>query len=295
MSFVTKKENKKSSESNAVMTEHTTQSKDTQDVSEIVETKQADEIIVSEDIGQKTLPFHPIVWTPSFIVVFFLTLVTGLSIESLLTQGWLNGVYNVQKILLGHVIVILGSLIALVIKGRSTWVRVGGIFGCIWAVFTGASYIAILLGIASRSAIELEFQAAMACALLGTYICFSTHNIPFGRWDSLFFWLAPIVGGGAVAIFYVRSLGNPHHARVLIDATITVLLWLSVAIWWLRPSCWRSQPCITFLFGLATILMIAVSSIPNDSMGTPLFVSQLLLLCMLLGVLRVVQEETRQA
>ena len=275
------------------MAEHTTQSQDTQDVPESVETKQADKIIVSEDTKQKALLSHPIVWTPSFIVVFFVTLVTGLSIESLLTQGWLNGAYNVQKILLAHVVTILGSLIALVIKGRSTWIRTGGIFGCIWAVFTSASYIAILLGVASRSAIELEFQAATACALLGTYICFSTHNIPFRRWDSLFFWLAPIAGGGAVAILYAHSLANSHHARELIDATTTVLLWLSVAIWWLRPSCWRSQPCITFLFGLTTLLMIAVPSIPNDSMGTPLFVSQLLLLCMLLGILRVVQGEIR--
>ncbi len=260
----------------------------------MVETKQAFGSIVSEDTGQKIPSSHPIVWTPYFIVVFFLTLVTGLSVESLLTQGWLNRAYNVQKILLGHIIIILGVLIALVIKGRSTWIRVGGLFGCIWAVFTGASYIAILVGLTSRSAIELEFQAATACALLGTYICFSTHNIPFRRWDSLFFWLAPIVGGGAVALLYVHSLANPHHARVLIDATTTVLLWLSVAIWWLRPSCWRSQPCITFLFGLAAILIIAVPSIPNDSMGTPLFVSQLLLLCLLLGVLRVVQGEIQQ-
>jgi hypothetical protein len=292
MSFVTKKEYKKSLESNSVMTEHTTQSKDNP-VPGIVETKQADKSSVSEDTGQKIPPPHLIIWTPSFIVVFFLTLVTGLSVESLLTQGWLNRAYNVQKILLGHIIIILGSLIVLVIKGRSTWIRVGGIFGCIWAVFTGASYIAILLGIASRSVIELEFQAATACALLGTYICFSTHNIPFRRWDSLFFWLAPIAGGGAVAILYAHSLANSHHARELIDATTTVLLWLSVAIWWLRPSCWRSQPCITFLFGLTTLLMIAVPSIPNDSMGTPLFVSQLLLLCMLLGILRVVQGEIR--
>lgn len=278
------------------MTEHTTQSEDNlaQDMVATVEMKQVNDISTTKDGEQKTQLPQPVVWTPRFIVVFFLTLVTGLSIESLLTQGWLNGAYNAQWILLGHAIVILVSLTALVVKGRSTWIRVGSIFGCIWAIFTGASYVALLFGITSRSAIELEFQAAIACALLGTYICLSTHNIPFRRWDSLFFWLAPIAGSGAVAILYVHSRSNPHHARVLIDATTTVLLWLSVAIWWLRPSCWRSQPCITLLFGIATTLLIAAPSIAGDTMGTPLFVMQLLLLCILLGVMRVIQGEIRQ-
>ena len=36
----------------------------------------------------------PIIWTPRFIIIFALTLVLGLSIESLLTQGWFDGYYS---------------------------------------------------------------------------------------------------------------------------------------------------------------------------------------------------------
>ncbi len=235
----------------------------------------------------------PIIWTPRFIMLFFLTAVIGLSLESLLTQGWLNKAYKAEWVLLIHVLLILTSLIVLSIKTRSPWIRTGGIFGCIWAVFMGASYIATLFGISGRSLVTLQFQAVTACALLATYICFSTHHIAFRRWDSIFFWLVPLVGGCAIAILYILSRTDPHHTRVLISVTITVLLSLCVVIWWLRPSCWRSQPCITFLFGIAALLLLRVPLFGNDTLGTPFFFSQVLLLCVLLGVIRVVQGEIR--
>ena len=234
-----------------------------------------------------------IIWTPCFIMLFFLTVVIGLSVESVFTQGWLNKALNADWVLLVHVLLILTSLVVLSIKARSLWIRIGGIFGCIWAVFMGASYIATLFGINGHSLVALQFQAVTACALLATYICFSTHRIAFRRWDSLFFWLVPFVGGGAVAILYILARTDPHHTRVLISATTTVLLSLCVAIWWLRPSCWRSQPCTTFLFGIAALLLLRVPSMSNDALGTPFFFSQVLLLCVLLGVMRVLQGEIR--
>ncbi len=242
---------------------------------------------------EKKLSSSPIIWTPRFIVIFFLTAVIGLSVESIFTQEWLNKALNAEWVLLLHVLLILGSMIVLSIKGRSRWIRMGGVFGCIWAIFTGASYIATLFGISGRSLVALQFQAVTACALLATNICFSTYRIAFRHWDSLFFWLVPFVGGGAVAILYILSRTDPHHTRVLISTTITVLLSLCVAIWWLRPSCWRSQPCITFLFGVAALLLLFVPLMSNDALGTPFFLSQVLLLCVLLGVMRVVQGEIR--
>ena len=233
----------------------------------------------------------PLIWTPRFIVLFFLTLAIGLSVESLFTQGWLNGIFRDEWILLIHVLFILTIFVILSIKARSTWIRLGGIFGSIWAVFTGASYIATLVGISTRSLVTLQFQAVTACALLATFICFSTHRIAFRRWDTLFFWLAPFVGGSVVGILYFLSRNDSHHVRVLTNATTTVLLSLCVAIWWLRPSCWKSQLCITFLFGVATLLLLCVPFIHNDTLGTPFFLSQVLLLCILLGVMRVLQGE----
>ena len=258
----------------------------------LVEETQNGSIQTTHD-EEKKISSSPIIWTPRFIMVFFLTAVIGLSVESLLTQGWLNKIYKAEWVLLIHVLLIMISLIVLSIKARSPWIRMGSIFGCVWAVFTGASYIATLLGIGGRSLVALQFQAVSACALLATYICFSTHHIAFRRWDSLFFWLVPLVGGSAVAVLYILSRTDPHHTRVLISATTTVLLSLCVAIWWLRPSCWRSQPCTTFLFGIAALLLLRVPLFGNDTLGTPFFFSQVLFLCILLGVMRVVQGEIR--
>lgn len=235
----------------------------------------------------------PIIWTPRFIMLFFLTLVIGLSAESLLTQGWLNGVYRAEWVILAHALLILTCLIAVIIQSRSSWVRVGCIFGCIWAVFTGASDVITLLGISGRSIIILQLQAATACALLAMYICFSTHRILFRYWDSIFFWLAPLVGGGAVALLYILARTDPHHTRVLVNATITVLLWLCVAIWWIRPSCWQSQPCITFLFGIVPLLILLLPQLNTGDHSAYFFFSQVLLLCILLGVIRVRQGEIR--
>ncbi len=258
----------------------------------LVEETQNGSIQTTHD-EEKKISSSPIIWTPRFIMVFFLTAVIGLSVESLLTQGWLNKIYKAEWVLLIHVLLIMISLIVLSIKARSPWIRMGSIFGCVWAVFTGASYIATLLGIGGRSLVALQFQAVSACALLATYICFSTHHIAFRRWDSLFFWLVPLVGGSAVTVLYILSRTDPHHTRVLISATTTVLLSLCVAIWWLRPSCWRSQPCTTFLFGIAALLLLRVPLFGNDTLGTPFFFSQVLFLCILLGVMRVVQGEIR--
>lgn len=274
------------------MADFVTQSENiTPNTSAVIVEEIHDDGIQSVPDKERKTPSLPIIWTPRFILLFFLTIVIGLSVESLLTQGWLNKAYKAEWVLLIHILLLLISLIMLSIKARSSWVRAGSIFGCVWAVFTGASYAATLLGISGRSLIALQFQAVTACALLATYICFSTYHIVFRRWDNLFFWLAPVVGGGAVAVLYILSRTDPHHTRVLISATTTVLLSLCVAIWWLRPSCWRSQPCITLLFGIAALLLLRVPLMGNDALGTPFFLSQVLLLCILLGVIRVVQGE----
>ena len=234
-----------------------------------------------------------IIWTPRFILLFFLTLVIGLSVESLLTQGWLNGFYRTEWVLLAHVALLLTLLVALVIRARSFWMRLGGIFGCIWATFTSASLVASLLSVDAKSAIAVQLHAAMSSALLGAYICFSTNRILLRRWDNWFFRLVPFVGGCFIAILYLRSAGSPHHLRVLTSATSTVVLYICILIWWLRPSCWKSQPCPTFLFGVAPIFMLILPLISATSPDTYFFFSQVTLLCILLGIMRVQQGEMR--
>jgi len=76
-----------------------------------------------------------IIWTPRFIVAFALTLVFGLSIASLLTQGWLNNYYTGQWVFQVYVILISISWLTLFVLTHSRWVRIGSIFGCIWVLF----------------------------------------------------------------------------------------------------------------------------------------------------------------
>src|SRR5205809_1574928 len=76
-----------------------------------------------------------IIWTPRFIIIFALTLVLGLSIESLLTQGWLDGSYTGLWVFQVHVFIVCLGWITLLVITHSSWIRVGSIFGIIWAFF----------------------------------------------------------------------------------------------------------------------------------------------------------------
>ena len=259
----------------------------------IEETQEHSSVLSIGERANATQVSAPIIWTPRFIVRFFLVLVIGLSAESLLTEGWLNGIFRAEWVLLAHAVLLLACLIAVLVQSHSSWLRIGCTFGCAWAVLTGASNVITLLGISGRSIIALQLQAAMVCALFAMYICFSTHRIQFSRWDGIFFWLTPLVGAGAVALLYLQARTDPHHTRVLINATITVLLTLCAAIWWLRPSCWSSQPCITFLLGIAPLLLLLLPQLNTGDHSAYFFFSQVLLLCILLGIIRVRQEELR--
>jgi hypothetical protein len=138
-----------------------------------------------------------VIWTPDFIVIFALLLVTGLSVASILTQGWLNGLYSSSKILLTYAVLIFGTWFTIVIKARSLWVRVGAVFSCIWALF---NTFAITLSIDPQASLIVHLNAATNSALLAAYICLSVARTPLRRWDNWFFRLAPISGGIAIVI-----------------------------------------------------------------------------------------------
>src|SRR5215469_2025196 len=65
-----------------------------------------------------------IIWTPRFILIFALTLIIGLSIASLLTQGWLDAFYSGLWIFQVYVIFVFLGWIALLIFTHSSWIRV---------------------------------------------------------------------------------------------------------------------------------------------------------------------------
>lgn len=247
----------------------------------------------SDDTSEPSLVQNstPIIWTPRFVVIFALTLVIGLSIASLLTQGMLNGYYPPQAILLTLVIFALGGWIAVAIFVRSLWLRVGGIFGCIWAVFMGIYLVVSLLPIDPTASILLHLNASTNSALLGSYICLSIDHTPFHRWDGWFFRLAPLLGVGAVAAGYFLLPSDISSLRNLENTTVSVTLILCILIWWIRPSCWRSQPGVTFLFGAAPFILCLLT-LPGikDREGHFFFFTQVALLSLLLGIMRVLQE-----
>ncbi len=246
-----------------------------------------------ENVGAASY-YSPIIWTPRFIVIFALTLTVGLSLASLFTQGWDNHYYQPGWILLGDTAIIFGIWIAVVLRARLQWARIGGIFACIWAVFTGINFIANLLMVSSDLAVIAYLNAMTNLALFGCYVVFSTNRIPFQRWDRWFLRIAPILGvllalpGFFFPPIHVGGLPN------LASSTSAVALYLSIATWWLRPSCWKAQPGSAFLLGMAPLLLLMLA-IPHAFNGSSnFFFLQISLLCSLLGAMRILQGEIRQ-
>ena len=222
-------------------------------------------------------------------MLFVLTALTGLSAASILTEAWMNNHYQSSLILSGYVVFIVISLIILTRYTHSTWMRLGTFFGYLWAIFSLVTFFLPTAGLISL--IRVQLLAAASSTLLGFYVCLSTHHTPHRRWDTFLFWLAPPLGACILIIYVLFHPVSNGHLRGLVETATTVLLAFGSGIWWLRPSCWRTQACSTFLFGLAPLITIFVSYWAGDTLGTRLFLSQLALLCILLGLLRVIQTE----
>lgn len=235
-----------------------------------------------------------VIWTPRFLVIFALTLSLGLSAESLLTQGWVSHYYAGQWVLMGHVAVIFACFIAILVVTRSWWLRVGSIFGCTWAIFTGINLVISFYMLDPGSPIPAYLNAIISCALLGAYICLSTEHTPLTAWDSWFFRVALIIGTSGVLFSYfirppvVRSVGIIESAAAAFGVIFCVL------VWWLRPSCWKTQPGPTFLFGFMPVMTLLLS-IPSLGRGaTNLYLSQVALLAVILGTMRILQSELKR-
>lgn len=253
----------------------------------------------------------PIVWTPRFIVIFALTLVFGLGIESLLTQGWLDGYYSGLWIFQAYVICICLSWIALLILTHSNWIRIGSIFGIIWSLFMTGHLIIYSLNTDLSLRVHALINAATCLALLGSYICLSINKMPVNRLDAWLFRLAPLIVCIVVILIYVLTPANVRSLNTLENAIASTSLILSLLVWWTRPTLWKSQPGPTFLFGcvplillilamfakefnpsnyfLAKVLSGPISSITTNEAN--FFFSQVALLLLLLGIMRVIQFE----
>jgi len=240
-------------------------------------------------------PPLPIIWTPGFIGTFTLIFIIGMSLNSVLAQDWIDGGNNEFWILIAHVILVLGGWVAAIVMLRSRWARLGSIFGCAWAAFTALNLTAGYLHVFQTFDIRASLNALISCLLLGLSICLSIDRTLLRRWDTWFFRLAIPAGIGIAVIPFVVILGagatSPLGALESDIAASVVIL--SLTIWWLRPSCWKTQPGPALLFGLvpAFLLYLAIPGAANRA--TNIYFMETLYLCMFLGILRVIQGDIR--
>jgi hypothetical protein len=256
-------------------------------------------------------PTTGIIWTPNFIVTFALTFVLGCSADALLAEGWMSHSYLGQWIMQAHIIVAGILWLGLAILARSEWVRSGGVFGCIWAIFMSIDILIISISGSPASPLIPHVNAAICIALFGAYICLSMDNIPFHRWDAWFFGLAPIGGILMVALAFLLTPGDARTLGLVEGYVAMTALVLSTLVWWLRPSCWKTQPGPTFFFGIAPLTLLLLA-LPNMGFNPsnfflalvvlgPLsnltiteanfFFSEIVLLCLILGTMRVLRGQ----
>ncbi len=231
-----------------------------------------------------------VVWTPRFSIFFFLILALGLSSASMLVQGWLNGIYPYDAILLAWSGLLFVTWLVVTFTAYSSWIRIGGVFACLWCVFMATMAILYLQGFDVHNTTFIHASSTVATAFLGASLSLSLAHTPQTRWDTWFFRLAPLSGLALAIVLYLRA---PFASRspIFFESTlVTPLLILCIAIWWLRPSCWRIQCSNCILFGGAAFIQLLLTTTQRYS-ENGFFFTQVLFIALLLSALRILQRE----
>jgi hypothetical protein len=258
-----------------------------------------------DDVQGKALDAK-IIWTPAFLLIFALTLVLGLSAASLFTQGWYASLFNTSGIILTQVALVALGWLCLGSTTRSRWVRIGSIFGGLGAAFMLLNIFLNLQGLDPNAPLQSYLNVATCMALLGAYSGLSIKNTFLSAWDTWLFLLVPILVAVGVTLTYYLT----PQASILTteNALATAALIASCLFWWFRPSCWKSQPGPTFLFGLVPAILLAMAPInmslynlfllqvtlPGISVSNNVnnfFFAQIVQLCLLLGCMRLIKSE----
>jgi hypothetical protein len=250
-----------------------------------------------------------VIWTPRFIILFAVTLALGLSLESLLTQVWAIRWFTGTWVFLGHIALVSAGWVVLLMTSRSRWMRFGAIFGLICALFITINIVIQAILFQPASYLLAHVNVVTFLALPGCYICLTIDRQPMGRWDAWLLGLTPILG--IVLLVPVYILRSDRSLSGLENSISVVALILGMLIWWMRPTCWRNAPGPTFLFGLVPFLMLVLDFVyvGNGSFNffpvyvtfnasasfatreTVFFFSQVSLLSLLLGVMRLIKAE----
>ena len=233
----------------------------------------------------------PVVWTPRFIVLFASLLALGLSLASILTQIWLNGILPADAILLFYTAFALGGSLLIVFRLRSLWMRIGGMLAFTWSLLMGLHFaLPMVSRLDPHTALVAHLDIATQCAFLGAATCF-TSSLPFRRWDTWFFCLLPLVGVAIVGLCVWFTPTKLPFGGFKESIVVTALLYLGVIIWWLRPANWRVQPGVTFLAGTIPLLQIIFTGSGYHNSDVSFFMTQVLLLLFFLLSLRILQGE----
>ncbi|GCE24769.1 hypothetical protein KDA_02530 [Dictyobacter alpinus] len=233
-----------------------------------------------------------LIWTPPFLLFFAALLGLGLGIASLVTHIWLNsGIYSVEQIGMAYSVILMAAWLVVLLYARSWWTRGGAIFGCVWALCMLGQFWLSRHGSSAQDAIIIQMRATANSVLLASVLCLSIARIRLKLWDAILLWSLLLVFCAYLAYSYLKVPAHESSLLFIEGKIISLALYLSVAVWWLRPSCWRDQPGPTFLFGLAPIILFFL--IRSGSLNTEqnVFFLQVFFLCLLLGAIRILQGE----
>jgi hypothetical protein len=274
---------------------------DREPVSLAAQDGQQDTVVVPEE--------EAVIWTPRFIILFALTLALGLSLDSLLTQGWairwFTGIWVFPELL----VLVSAGWILLWRVTRSRWVRFGAAFGLVFVAFVAINIILQAILSQPSSYLLAHVNVLTFLALAGCYICLTIDRLQVGRWDAWVLGLMPVLGIVLLVPLYI--LRSDRSLAGLENSISIVALLLSTLIWWARPTCWRNAPGLTLLFGCVPLLLLLLdvvyvgsgsfnffpvhvtqnASATFSSRQTVFFFSQVLLLCLLLALMRLIKAE----
>ena len=266
--------------------------------------------------GEGILSAGPIVaeqkgiWTPRFLLVFAITLVLGVSADSLLASGWSTGLFtgDGSLLILGHCLLVILGWLVLGIVTRSRWVRIGCVFGGICTLFLITNVFFILFGGDPTSPSQAYINVATCTALLGAYIGLSIEGTLLHAWDFWLFLLITVLGSVGVVLTYLLT---PQASIITIEnAVAAATLIAACLVWWARPSCWKKCSGPTFIFGIVPVIQLLMALV-NGSLHTffllqvltprisayaninNFFFAQFILLCLLLGCMRLAKSEIR--
>jgi hypothetical protein len=233
-----------------------------------------------------------IIWTPRFILFFSLLLILSLSLTSILAELWRNTGYPTDRVVLAYTVPVLICWIALLVRTRSGWIRAGAIFCLIWTLLKACNAIFGMLNIDTRSPALLHLNAATGSALLATYVCLALPHMPISHWDRWLLRLLPLVGAGLMVWLYAQSGQRTWSWYAVERVVYSTLLYVSLFLWWLRPSCWKAQPGLTLLLGAIPLIQAILYATRDTAPPTTLYFFSLIIpLTMLLAGIRLFQGE----